>query len=52
MAKAYRHAVWLNPLSPSLWPYGQTINLIRHTFPMFPLSLDGLERAVEHLMHA
>lgn len=52
MAKAFRHAVWLNPLSPSLWPYGQTINLIRQTFPMFPLSLDGLERAVEHLMHS
>jgi len=52
LAKTYRHAVWLNPLSPSLWPYGQTINRIRQTFPMFNLSLDGLEQAVSHLMHS
>jgi hypothetical protein len=52
LAKTYRHAVWLNPLSPSLWPYGQTINHIRQTFPMFNLSLDGLEQAVSHLMHS
>jgi uncharacterized protein with von Willebrand factor type A (vWA) domain len=50
LAKTYRHAVWLNPLSPSLWPYGQTIGLIRQIFPMFSLSLDGLEKAVSHLM--
>ena len=52
LAKTFRHAVWLNPLSPSLWPYGQTINRIRQTFPMFNLSLDGLEQAVSHLMHS
>lgn len=52
LAKTFRHAVWLNPLSSSLWPYGQTINLIRQTFPMFNLSLDGLEQAVSQLMHS
>ncbi len=52
MAKTFRHAVWLNPQSPSLWPYGQTINRIRQVFPMFHLSLDGLEKAVSHLMHS
>lgn len=52
LAKTYRHAAWLNPLSPSLWPYGQTINLIKQTFPMFSLSLEGLEQAVEHLMRS
>lgn len=52
LAKTFRHAVWLNPQSPSLWPYGQTINRIRQVFPMFHLSLDGLEKAVAHLMHS
>ncbi|ABA87698.1 VWFA superfamily protein [Syntrophotalea carbinolica DSM 2380] len=52
LARAYRHTVWLNPLSPSLWPYGQTINMINKIFPMFSLSLDGLEQAVHHLMHS
>lgn len=52
LAKTYRHAVWLNPLSASLWPYGQTINLIRQIFPMYSLSLDGLEQAVSRLMHS
>ena len=33
-----------------MWDYTQTISLIRQVFPMFELSLDGLEQAVIHLM--
>jgi hypothetical protein len=33
------------------WPYTRTIDAIRGIFPMFELSLDGLEKAVGHLMH-
>lgn len=50
LARTYRHAVWLNPQSPSLWPYGQTITAIRRIFPMYNLSLDGLEQAVRQLL--
>lgn len=49
LATAFRHAVWLNPLSPSLWERGVTISTIRQIIPMFELDLEGLEKAVRHL---
>lgn len=49
MAKTFRHAAWLNPLSLSLWEYSSTVSIIREIFPMFPLNLSGLEKAVAHL---
>jgi uncharacterized protein with von Willebrand factor type A (vWA) domain len=33
-----------------MWGYTQTINVIRDIFPMFELSIDGLEKAIAHLM--
>jgi hypothetical protein len=33
-----------------MWDYTQTISTIRQIFPMFELSIDGLEAAVRHLM--
>jgi uncharacterized protein with von Willebrand factor type A (vWA) domain len=50
LARAFPHAAWLNPISESLWDYGQTISRIRHIIPMFPLTLNGLEQAVRHLV--
>jgi uncharacterized protein with von Willebrand factor type A (vWA) domain len=31
------------------WPYTRTIGMIRQVFPMFELSMDGLEQAVQYL---
>ena len=50
LARTFRHSVWLNPVSQHSWGYTRTIMVIRQIFPMFELSLDGLEKAVEHLM--
>ena len=50
LAKSFRHAVWLNPTPLRLWPMTRTIGVISQIFPMFELTLDGLERAVIHLM--
>jgi hypothetical protein len=33
-----------------MWHYTRTISAIREIFPMFELTLDGLEEAVAHLM--
>jgi hypothetical protein len=33
-----------------MWNYTHTINIIREIFPMFELTLDGLEEAVAYLM--
>lgn len=43
-------AVWLNPLPPSAWRNGYTIQLVRELFPMYPLTLDGLDDAIAHLV--
>ncbi|WP_054029578.1 vWA domain-containing protein [Desulfatitalea tepidiphila] len=50
LAKTFRHSVWLNPVRRVRWPYTRTINLIAQIFPMFELTIDGLEKAVGHLM--
>jgi uncharacterized protein with von Willebrand factor type A (vWA) domain len=50
LAKTFSHSVWLNPITAGMWGYTQTINVIRDIFPMFELSIDGLEKAISHLM--
>jgi len=50
VAELFPHTIWLNPIPSRWWGYTKTIGTIRHVFPMFELSLDGLEKAVAHLM--
>ena len=50
LAHTFRHAVWLNPQSEQEWRHTYTIGIIRQVFPMFELTLDGLEKAVQYLM--
>ena len=50
LAKTFRHAAWFNPAPPAIWNHSDTINLIRRIFPMFELNLEGLEKAVRHLV--
>ncbi|MDR0477909.1 MAG: hypothetical protein LBH14_08260 [Desulfobulbaceae bacterium] len=50
LADTFRHSVWLNPTPQSAWGYTRTIAIIAGIFPMFELSVDGLEKAVRHLM--
>ena len=47
--KTFPHSVWLNPVPMERWKYTETIDIIRNIFPMFELSIDGLEKAVAHL---
>ncbi|MDP3478509.1 MAG: hypothetical protein Q8R88_01965 [Desulfoprunum sp.] len=50
LAATFPHAVWLNPILRRDWQDTRTITLIGSIFPMFELSLDGLEQAVAFLM--
>ena len=50
LANTFPHTVWLNPVSASMWGYTRTIAQIRQIFPMFELTIDGLEQAVTHLI--
>ena len=50
LADTFDKAVWLNPVPRRMWDYTHTIDMIRGIFPMFELSIDGLEGAVNHLI--
>jgi uncharacterized protein with von Willebrand factor type A (vWA) domain len=50
IASTFPHAAWLNPVPAAEWPYTRTVVHIQEIFPMFELTLDGLEKAVTHLM--
>jgi uncharacterized protein with von Willebrand factor type A (vWA) domain len=50
IAKTFPHSVWINPVLIEHWPYTASIQHIREIFPMFDLTLDGLEKAVTHMM--
>ncbi|HHO76466.1 MAG TPA: hypothetical protein ENN05_08560 [Deltaproteobacteria bacterium] len=50
LAKTFKHSAWLNPKYAYTWSHTQTIEAIREIFPMFEITLSGLEKAVEHLM--
>ncbi len=52
IADTFPHSVWLNPVPERMWDYTQTIVAIRRIFPMFELSIDGLEKAINHMMLA
>ncbi len=50
IVETFPRSVWLNPVPENLWHYTRTIMVIKDIFPMFELSIDGLEKAVLHLM--
>ena len=50
LADTFSRAVWMNPIRQDDWQGTRTIDIIRNIIPMFELSLDGLEKAVGHLM--
>lgn len=50
LARTFRHSVWLNPQGQDEWGYTWTVGVIQQVFPMYELSLDGLDKAVQHLM--
>jgi uncharacterized protein with von Willebrand factor type A (vWA) domain len=50
IAATFPRSVWLNPRMPNEWPYTRTISMIQEIFPMFELTIDGLENAVSYLM--
>ncbi|HOY03557.1 MAG: VWA domain-containing protein [Zoogloea sp.] len=51
LADAYPSMAWLNPEAERTWDYRQSIGIIRQILGerMFPLTLDGLTRAITHL---
>jgi uncharacterized protein with von Willebrand factor type A (vWA) domain len=52
VTRTYPACVWLNPLSEKEWGYTASIGLMRQLMRgrMYPLTLDGLERAMRELV--
>jgi len=51
MLDVYPKAAWLNPEPEQLWPYRQSIGVLRELMGgrMYPTTLEGLERAMRYL---
>ncbi|HEY8350911.1 MAG TPA: VWA domain-containing protein, partial [Sphingomonadales bacterium] len=49
----YEHAVWLNPVPEKHWGYTASIEMMKQLMGgrMYPLTLEGLDRAMRELMH-
>ena len=51
MTDVYHSSVWLNPIPEQHWTHSQSIQMVRDVVEnrMFPLTLDGLDRAMREL---
>ncbi len=52
LKKRFPAAVWLNPMHERLWDWDstmRTVGMVREIFPMYPLTVQGLDRAVKEL---
>jgi uncharacterized protein with von Willebrand factor type A (vWA) domain len=52
VTRTYPACVWLNPVSEQSWNFTQSIHIIKSLMGgrMFPLTIDGLDRAMRELM--
>ena len=48
LAEHFERAVWLNPMRLPLWSH-PTVQRISDIYPMFELTIDGIEQAMKHL---
>jgi uncharacterized protein with von Willebrand factor type A (vWA) domain len=48
LADHFRHAAWLNPMDERFWG-APSVAMIRELFPMYPLTLDGVQRLASDL---
>jgi uncharacterized protein with von Willebrand factor type A (vWA) domain len=48
MRDHFKHAAWLNPMQEQIWE-APSIRMIERIFPMYPLTVDGVERLSKDL---
>lgn len=52
LERHFERSVWLNPEMPEPWAMAGTVRTIASLFPMYPLTVDGIEKAVKSLVGA
>lgn len=50
LSETFKHCVWLNPVPERMWGYTRTIQMIKDIFPMYELTINGLEKSIAQLM--
>ncbi|MDR2087834.1 MAG: VWA domain-containing protein [Clostridiales Family XIII bacterium] len=51
--RTYEKSIWLNPLREAEWEYAYgsyTLQIIKEIFPMYELTIDGLEAGIKRLL--
>jgi hypothetical protein len=48
--EAFPRSIWLNPLPKRTWNYIDSARMIRQVFPMYELTLEGLDDGVREIM--
>ncbi len=48
LADRFRHRAWINPMSPRIW-HAPSISMIRRLYPMYELTIEGIERLADDL---
>jgi uncharacterized protein with von Willebrand factor type A (vWA) domain len=52
-ARHYRKVIWLNPIKESRWERAwgaHTIAMVRNVFPMYELTLNGIDKGIQKLL--
>lgn len=51
MTEHFQRSVWLNPVQERFWQYTQSVAMVKELMEerMFPLTLDGLDRAIREM---
>ncbi len=49
IVKKFKKTVWLNPEPLKYWGFTYTIQVVQQIMEMFPLTPNGIERAVQHM---
>ncbi|MEO1437325.1 MAG: hypothetical protein AAFV80_17415 [Bacteroidota bacterium] len=49
LTKHFKRMVWLNPVDLRFWAGSDTINMLRSIVPMFPMTIEGIEKAIHHV---
>jgi uncharacterized protein len=51
LREAFRHSAWLNPEPEQYWG-NTTVAILAQLFPMFPLTIEGIQKAVRNLVRS
>lgn len=49
ISKHFKKAIWLNPISSIQWQH-QTVKAIKNIFPMYSLTIEGIEEGIKTLL--